>query len=104
MFTKQLRAFLPGLALTALLVGLSGCGWQPASSQAGASNAPDRAQIAIHVLDPEVGKPIVTLTDVSLVRQLYTKVVALSPLPQNSACTTELGPSYTLTFLQEGKR
>jgi hypothetical protein len=103
MFTKQIRAFLPGLALAALLVGLSGCGGPPASSQAGASNAPDRVQIAIHVLDPEVGKPIVTLTDVSLVRQLFTTVVALSPLPQNLVCTMELGPSYTLTFLQGGK-
>ncbi len=109
MITKHIRAFLPGLALAALLAGLSGlsglsgCGWQPASSQAGTRNAPDRLQIAIHVLDPQVGKPVVTLTDVSLVRQLYTTVVALSPLPQNSACTQELGPSYTLTFLQGGK-
>jgi len=109
MITKHIRAFLPSMALAALLAGLSGlsglsgCGWQPASSQAGTRNAPDRVQIAIHVLDPQVGKPVVTLTDVSLVRQLYTTVVALSPLPQNSACTQELGPSYTLTFLQGGK-
>ena len=60
-------------------------------------------QIAIHVLDPEGGKPVVTLTDVSLVRQLYTTLVALPTLPQNSACTQELGLSYTLTFLQGGK-
>lgn len=103
MFTKHIRTFLSGLALAVLLVGLSGCGGHPTSSQASARNTPDRVQIAIHVLDPAGGKPVVTLTDVSLVRQLYATVVALSPLPQNSACTQELGPSYTLTFQQEGK-
>lgn len=103
MFIKHIRAVLPSLALAALLAGLSGCGWQPASSQTGASNAPDRVRIAIHVLDSEAGNPVVTLTDVSLVRQLYTTVVALPPLPQNMACTDELGLSYTLTFLQGGK-
>lgn len=103
MVTKHRRAFLPCLALAVLLAGLSGCGGPPASSQAGTRNAPDRVQIAIHVLDPQVGELVVTLTDVSLVRQLYTTVVALSPLPQNSTCTQELGPSYTLTFLQGGK-
>jgi hypothetical protein len=60
-------------------------------------------QIALHILYPTVGKPVVTLTDVSLVRQLYTTVVGLSLLPQNAACTADLGPSYTLTFLQGGK-
>ena len=103
MFTKHIRTFLPGLALAALLAGLSGCGWHPASSQTGASHAPDRVQIAIHVLDPKVGQPVETLTDVALVRQLYTTLLALSPLPQNLACTAELGPSYTLTFLQGGE-
>jgi hypothetical protein len=103
MFIKHIRTFLPGLVLAVLLAGLSGCGSLLASSQAGASNAPDRVHIAIHALDPHVGKPVVTLTDVALVRHLYTTLVALSPLPQNSACTQELGPSYTLTFLRGGK-
>ena len=103
MFTKQIRVCLPGLVLAALLAGLSGCGGPPASSQAGVSNAPDRVQIAIHLLDLEVGRPVVTLTDVSLVRQLYTTVVGLSLLPQNTACPADSGTSYTLTFQQGGK-
>lgn len=103
MFIKQIRALLPALALAALLAGLSSCGWQAASSQAGASNTPDRAQIAIHTFEPDAGKPVLTLTDISLVRQLYTTLTALSPLPADAACTADLGPSYTLTFQQDGK-
>jgi len=97
------KTYLSCLALAMLLLGLSGCGWSPASSQADARNTPDRLQITIHPLEPEVGKPAVTLTDISLVRQMYTTVVGLSSLPQNSVCTQELGPSYTLSFLQGGK-
>lgn len=95
MFTRYLRALLPGLALAVLLIGLSGCGSQAA--------APDRVQIASHLVDPQVTKPTVILTDASLVQQLYTTVVALPQLPQNTPCTDEFGPSYTLTFLLKGK-
>ncbi|MBV9617073.1 MAG: hypothetical protein JO031_16590, partial [Ktedonobacteraceae bacterium] len=103
MFPQQLRAFLPCLTLAALLVVLSGCGWRPASSPVSASNPPDRVQIAIHFIGLQAGTPVLTLTDVSRVRQLYTTVMALSPLPQDAVCTLEAGPSYTLTFLQGGK-
>lgn len=104
MFIRHIRIWLPVLALAALLAGLSGCGWQQATpSQAGASNLPDQVSITIHALDPKGGKPVLKLTDISLVRQLYTTVVALSPLPLDSACTDELGPSYTLAFQQNGK-
>lgn len=99
-------ALIALIALLALLAGLTGCGWRPASSQAAQAapgNAPDRVRIALHVLDSQAGQPVLTLTDVSLVRQLYTTVIALPPMPQNLACTDELGPSYTLTFLQGGK-
>ncbi|HEV2580305.1 MAG TPA: hypothetical protein VGT44_05585 [Ktedonobacteraceae bacterium] len=103
MVTKRIQTLLPCLALAALLAGLSSCGWQPASSQPGAKNEPDRVQIAIHALDLQAGKPVVTLTNVALVRQLYATLLALSPLPQNLACTADFGPSYTLTFLQGEK-
>ena len=105
MFTRQIRTFLPSLALAVLLAGLSGCGQQPASFQAGVGNALDRVQIVASIPGLQGGKPAVTLTlmDVSLTQQLYSTIVALSPLPQNAACTADFGPSYTLTFLQGEK-
>jgi hypothetical protein len=90
MFTKQLRTYFPCLALMALLVGLSGCGWRSASAQARASNAPGRVRIALHVLDSQAGTPVVTLTDVALVRRLYTTVIALPP--RGVACLSLLIP------------
>src|SRR5436309_3196564 len=95
MITKHIRAFLPSMALAALLAGLSGlsglsgCGWQPASSQAGTRNAPDRVQIAIHVLDPQVGEPVATLIDA---------ILALPPAPQNGSCSPESLHEYQLVF------
>lgn len=103
MFIEQKRAFLACLVLIMLLAGLSGCGWQTASSHASVESGPDRVQIAIHALDSQVGKPVVTLTDISRVRQLYATLLALAPLPQNIGCTADFGPSYTLSFLEEGK-
>ncbi len=102
---KYIRILLPGLVLT--LFGLSGCGWQAAPSQTGTNsntgNAPDRVQIAIHTLDAQTGKPLVTLVNVSLVQQLYATFSTLSPFPANAACTDEMGPGYTLTFFHGQK-
>ncbi len=100
MATKQMRAFLPTLALAALLVEMIGCGPQQIASQGG---APDHLQIAIYMLG--AGKPttVVTLADASRVQHLYGTVTALPLLPQNMPCTADGGPSYTLTFLQGRK-
>jgi hypothetical protein len=110
MFTRQIRAFLPVLALTALLAGLSGCGWQSDPSQVGAKQVPtnnilDSVQIVMSLLGPgPQGKQVtLTLKGVSQVRKLYTAIVGLPLLPQNTPCTADAGPSYALTFWQGGK-
>jgi hypothetical protein len=107
MFLKRRRAYLPGLALAAYLILLSGCGWKTPSgqtSQAAPSKAQDQVRITLHLLiPPNKREPVVTLTDASLVHQLYTTVVALPLQPPVIACTNDLGPSYTLTFLRGGK-
>ncbi len=44
-----------------------------------------------------------TLTVASMVQQLYTTIYAMPLMPENVACTLELGPHYTLTFYQKQK-
>lgn len=104
MFMKHIRASLPALALAVLLVGLSACGRQSASSLADPSHTPDQLQIVIHQPGSEVGDPTVTLTNISLVQRFYGTFTSLALMPQNVACTADAGPSYTLTFLQGGKK
>ena len=104
MSTKQGRAFLFGMLLTSLLVGLSGCG---SASGRGSSRIPtgkpDSVRIEIDTPSgPTQGKPIVTLVTVSKVQQLYTTIYALPQMPADQSCTMELGPHYTLTFRQAG--
>ena len=86
MAKKQMRAFLPSLAVAVLLMGLIGCGQQQIASQGG---APDHLQIAIYM--PGAGKPtaVVTLADASRVQHLYGTVTALPLLPQNMPCTAD---------------
>jgi hypothetical protein len=102
---KSGRLLLPALLLVGVLVGLIGlAGCRPrASAQPGLSTQPDsvRIEIDIHLLGRP--KPSVTLTDTRLVQQLYATVSALPTLPEKVACTDELGPHYTLTFLQSGR-
>jgi hypothetical protein len=105
MAAKQTRRLVLGLALAAVFTIGSGCaGEQPSTSPVGAGrNAPDRVQIMIHLLQPPGGNnPVVTLTDVSRVQQLYSSVVGLPPLSDNAVCPTNRSLSYTLTFLREG--
>src|SRR5260370_16943498 len=80
-FTKHRRTFLPSLALAALLAGMSGCGWHPASSQTGPSHAPDRMQMAIHFLYPKVAQPSQTPPPTPLSPPLTTTLLTLSRLP-----------------------
>lgn len=106
MFIKKVRVFLPGLVLAALLIGLSGCSTN-ASSQASANNVtgngPDHVQIQIDDHLPKGGKPVVTLSIVSMVQQLYTTTFALPQMPELQSCTLELGRDYTLVFLRGEK-
>jgi hypothetical protein len=44
---------------------------------------------------------VVTLS--SLAQQLYTTTFALPQMPQQTICTLERGPHYTLTFQQGAK-
>ena len=91
-----------GLLLAGALMMLYGCG-PYASSQPGGK--PDSVQILIDEPQPPPAqtKPVVTLTDTTLVQRLYTTIYALPELPAQRACTAELGPHYTLTFSQSGK-
>ena len=103
MFTTQRSRFLPGLALAMLLVAVCGCGRPNSPPQIGAGDAPDRVQIAIHPISPQPEHPVVTLTDSLLVRGLYSTIAALPILPENISCVADMGPSYVLTFLKQGK-
>lgn len=108
MHNKNIRAFLPILALAMLLIGLSGCGTNASALGSAAEtptvpgNAPDRVQITLgNVVQPNT--PSLTLTDTSLAQQLYTTALALPHAPTNLVCTDELGQSYTLIFLHGAK-
>jgi hypothetical protein len=94
------------LLLIGLLTGLSGCGWAtgtagPASVPAG---KPGKVQIEIDQVNDEKTKPVVTTTNVGTVQKLYTMIYTLPQVPENQACTDELGPHYTLTFYQDAKK
>jgi hypothetical protein len=73
---------------------------QPPPSSDSAS--PDSVRIAIDagVDVPPGTPPVVTLSDVALVRQLYASIYALPAQPANGSCMQVLGPHYTLTFRQ----
>lgn len=68
-----------------------------------AEDKPDRVKIEVNTVGVQAKTSVVTLNDASLSEQLYATIFDLQPIPDNSACTDELGPSYVLTFLQGGK-
>ncbi len=101
--TKSQFAF-PSLVLVALLICFSSC--SPAESVPGGlpASKPDQVQIVIDRHLPSQEKPVVTLTVASMVQQLYTTIYALPQMPEQIACTAELGPHYTLTFYDKQKK
>ncbi len=103
MFMKKVRAFPFALLLVGALAGLSACG-PYSSTQPAPGGKPDSVQIEIDEHRFNQQKPIVTLTDVALTQQLYATIYALPLLPEDRACTMELGPHYTLAFLQGGQK
>jgi hypothetical protein len=94
-----------GIPLVGLALVLTACGTLP-GRDAGAAGplpgTPDRVRIEINAITLPVNgiKSEVTLTDVAAVRQLYATIAALHQSPSEQSCTSELGPSYTLTFYQ----
>lgn len=96
-------------ALSCLLAGvmfaLVGCGASSgrASGHAASANTvsqmnvPDSVRIQV---DMPATAPMMTLTNASLVRALYTTINTLPPMPADLGCTMERGPHYTLTFLR----
>ena len=102
MFTKVRRGCILALALAALLLGVSGCGAQYPSVNAGVGDVPESVQIAIHLVLPQGENPVVTLTNPSRVLHLYNTLLQLPDLAENSICPADMGPSYTLTFLYQG--
>ncbi|HEX9070160.1 MAG TPA: hypothetical protein VF807_15430 [Ktedonobacterales bacterium] len=91
-----------GMLLLGLALALTACGTLPGRDAAPLPGTPDRVRIEINALIPPVGgfKSEVTLTDVAAVRQLYATIAALHQSPREQSCTSELGPSYRLTFYQ----
>lgn len=106
MLSKKVQVLLPALVLATVLAALSGCG-SKASSSTGTNNAPggqpDHVKIEIDLPVSTQAKPVVTLSVVAMVRQLYTTIFALPPLLPDQPCTLEYGTHYTLTFLQGEK-
>lgn len=102
--TKILHILSP-LLMMGLLIGLNGCGSAPSGSAKPPSGNPDRVQIEVdRHTSPPLTKPVLNLTVTSMVQQLYTTIYALPQMPENIACTDELGPHYTLTFYQGQKK
>ena len=99
---KLQRSCVLGLVLAALLAGVAGCGAQYPSVNGGVGPVPDSVQIAIHLVLPQGGNPVVTLTNPSAAQRLYTTMLQLPDLAENSICSADIGPSYTLTFLHQG--
>src|SRR5579885_2609588 len=106
MTKKHSFSLLLSLLLLGFVIGLSGCA--PGSgSSTGSGTPPGDKPTSVQIktdepLPPNAKpKPDVTLTDGALVQQLYTTIYALPQMPENQACTTELGPHYTLTFFQD---
>lgn len=95
--SKKAPPLLAGLLLAGIVIALGGCG-RSASAQPGAGGQPDSARIEIDDHRDGQNKPVVTLTVASVVQQLYATIYALPTLPEQRACTDELGPHYTLTF------
>lgn len=107
MFLKNAHALAPLLVLLVALSVLSGCGsnFTGQGSASGGSMAtgslPDSLRITIIRPDSTPGKePQVTLRVEARVQQLYRTLLALPAMPQDVACTAELGPHYNLTFLR----
>lgn len=93
---------VPVLFLLGLLAILSACGTNPgAGNVPSATGNPDSMNIQI---DQVVGgKKALTLTDATMVQQLYATIYALPQMPDNLPCPANAGPHYTLTFNQGSK-
>ncbi|MBE3559349.1 MAG: hypothetical protein IMW89_09000 [Ktedonobacteraceae bacterium] len=92
------------LLVIGLMVLLSGCGQTAAGKgNTGGSEKPESVTIEVERPGPGQPRQRVTLHDVRSVQQLYTTIYALPQMPANIACTKELGPHYTLTFIQNQK-
>src|SRR5262245_32129451 len=105
MFLKRERVWLPAfLLISLLLVALSGCGTNsslpPSTGGNAAEDKPDSLRIEINTVGVQPGKSVVTLTNATLIEQLYATIFDLQPMPAGQACTDEMGPSYALTFVQ----
>ncbi|HEX6777560.1 MAG TPA: hypothetical protein VF099_05115, partial [Ktedonobacterales bacterium] len=74
---KKAPAFLPALLLAGALMMLYGC--SPYSTSSQPSGKPDSVQILIDEPQPPPAqaKPVVTLTDTTLVQRLYATIYAL---------------------------
>jgi len=96
--TKSQLVISPALMLV-LLICLSNCGSSTGISGSQPDSKPDHVQIEIDRHLSTRQNPVVNLTLANMVQQLFATIYALPQLPENIACTQELGPHYTLTLL-----
>ncbi len=97
-YTRVLT-YLAGLVV--LVCALSACGSNLSGAQPPATiggNLPDSVQIEIQRVDMPGQPPRLSLRSPAQVQQFYRTLFALPIMPQNIACTADLGPHYTLTF------
>ena len=100
---KKERVFPFALLTLWALAGLSACSpYSSAHSAPGGKPASVQIEIDEHRVDQH--KPIVTLTNAALAQQLYATIYALPLRSEGRWCTMDLGPYYTLTFLQGSQR
>jgi hypothetical protein len=101
MRAKQ-QAFFRTSLIVGVMLALSACGVTTGSGgPAGTPGSPDSLRIEIDAPGPTMPpgtKPVLTLTDASMVQRLYAAIYALPTMPADLACTAERGPHYTLTF------
>jgi hypothetical protein len=91
------------LTLLAALTLLSACGESANSQPSKPAGKPDSVRITLNPASPTPQNQSVTLTNLEMTQKLFDMIFALPAMPQQKACTMELGPAYTLTFLQNSK-
>lgn len=72
-------------------------------AQAALAAEPDKLEMALNLVTD--GQPLQkTVTDAEKIQQLLDAALKLKRLPEDQACTLQLGPSYNLSFLKDDQQ
>jgi hypothetical protein len=74
----------------------------PSPTPSPSPSSPDKLQVTEHQVNPQQTTITYTVTDQSVIQQLYTTINALPGIPTNQICPAIAGPSYELTFFKHG--